>query len=259
MSSSSGPEARPVPVPEGDAVNAALVPHPSGGLRLWAAGAALVAGVAAWLVGEGLLIAYHGRLHPPMPAFPPPSVTFGIWAAEKEVAALAAAALGALLGLALGLAGGLARRSAGSAVRGGLAGFLFGAAAGFGAAFGLVGVYQANYNPRTEDLLLSLVTHAGIAAAIGAVAGAALGLGLRFRVGAALVGGLLGALGGAVLYELIGALALPAARTGAPMAAAMGPRLILPVLIAVPAALGAAWAVLNPATRKPDPKTPPAA
>jgi hypothetical protein len=172
---------------------------------------------------------------------------------------LTAASLGATLGLGLGLVGGLARGSIASAIRGGLAGLLLGGVAGGGAAMGLLSIYYANYDPRTEDLLLSLATHAGPAAAIGAATGAALGLGLRGRVIQALAGGMLGAIGGAVLYEIIGALALPFARTGAPMAAAMGPRLLLPLLIAVPAALGAAWAVLNPPTRRTKAKAPPAA
>jgi hypothetical protein len=257
MSSSLDPEARPVPIPEGAAIDAAAPGPPSGRLWIGAAAAGLAAGFTAWSIGEGLLEVYDGRLHPPLPAFPPPSVTYGIWAAQKEVASLTAASLGAVLGLGLGLVGGLARKSISSAVLGGLAGLLLGGAAGGGAAFGLLSVYFAHYNPRTDDLMLSLLTHAGPAAAIGAASGVALGIGLRGRVGLAVLGGLLGAIGGTVLYEVIGALAMPSARTSAPMAAASGTRLLLPLFIAVPAALGAAWAVLNPPTRRTKPKASP--
>ncbi|MBX6316051.1 MAG: hypothetical protein IRY99_24530, partial [Isosphaeraceae bacterium] len=59
MSSSLDPEVRPTPIPEGAVINAAADGPPAGRLWIGAVGAGLAAGLVAWSVGEGLLVAYH--------------------------------------------------------------------------------------------------------------------------------------------------------------------------------------------------------
>jgi hypothetical protein len=214
-------------------------------LMLRAAGAGLLAGLAAGLVGEGLQAAFAAQLTPKMEPIPRPETRLALLAAERTVAGLSYAGLGALLGLAMGTAGGLAGRSSGRALRAGLVGLALGAAAGGALAYVLVPVFHANKDPNGDDLILPLLVHGGIAAAVGAVAGAAFGLGLggRGRVSGGLGGGLMGALGGAVLYEVLGAVAFPMARTGEPLSNAPATRLLLHLAVAGLAAAGAAWGV----------------
>jgi hypothetical protein len=191
----------------GPLANGTAVDLPAARLWAWAVGAGLVAGLAGWLVGEGILAAYYDALHPALGAFPPPSVRLGVIQAEKEVAILTFTALGAFLGLALGVAGGVVRRSVVAAGWAGLAGLILGGVATGGAAVGLVSLYWAYQNPLDDSLLVPLLTHAGVAAAAGAAGGLALGIGLRGWVGWTFQGGLLGAAAGASLYELVGVLA----------------------------------------------------
>ena len=92
--------------------------------------AGLLAGVAAWLVGETILEAYRGRSHSQDPARggrrgrppirqSPSHERFGTFTA-----------LGAILGLSLGLSGGLARRSASAGAKAALVGCVVGSIAG---------------------------------------------------------------------------------------------------------------------------------
>src|SRR4051794_35400008 len=91
----SQPDSAPGPVDAGQPINAA-VGRPTARLWTWALGAGLAAGLVAWLVGEGLLVAYHDELTPKSGPFPKPSDTFALIAAEKFVATLTFAAQGAL-------------------------------------------------------------------------------------------------------------------------------------------------------------------
>jgi hypothetical protein len=82
--------------------------------------------------------------------------------------------------------------------------------------------------------------------AIGAVGGLAFGIGLggrRSRAIRGLLGGLLGAVAGAVLYELIGALALPGTKIMEPVAVSWGVRLLAQALAVIPATVGVAASV----------------
>jgi hypothetical protein len=147
-------------------------------LWTWAVGAGLVAGLAAWFVGERLLVAYHGELTPTGGGIPKPEVGLALIAAKKLVATLTFLTLGATLGLALGIAGGCARWCLTAAGRAGLAGLVLGGVAASGAALVLLPVYFAHHDPLDDSLVLPLMTHAGVAASIGAAGGLALGLGL---------------------------------------------------------------------------------
>jgi len=87
-----------------------------------------------------------------------------------------------------------------------------------------------------------LLAHGAAWGAIGAAGGLAFGIGLggRGRGARALTGGVVGGLAGALLYELVGALALPGTRTIDPVATTAGVRLLAQVSAVIPAALGVA-------------------
>jgi len=210
-------------------------------------GASLAAGLAAWLVGEGRLVAYHDQLRPGSGPFPPPEVALAVIATQKLVAIQTFVALGANLGLALGIAGGGVRRSVMASGWAGLAGLILGGVAAGAAAVGLVPIYFANHDPLDDSLLLPLLTHAGVAAAAGVAGGLALGLGMGGWVGRMSVGGLLGAVGGAIVYELVGALAFPSGRTGEPLSATPTTRLFFLLAVALLTAVGAVWLARTPA------------
>jgi hypothetical protein len=262
MSTSHDPEVRPdSPAGHDDAdvpIKAKAVAIPAARLWTWALGAGLAAGLAAWLVGEGLLVAYQDELAPNGGPFPPPEVTFARIAAEQFVATLTFAALGALLGFALGVAGGGARWSLVAAVWAGLAGHTLGAVATAAAARGLLPIYFAHQKPLDDSLVLPLLTHAGIAAAAGLAGGLALGLGVGGRVGSTLVGGLLGAAGGATLYEIVGALAFPSGRTGEPVSGMPVTRLFFLLAVSLLTAAGAVGMARNSALRSRSRPVPPA-
>ena len=105
----------------------------------------------------------------------------------------------------------------------------------------------------STEMASSLVVHGLPWAAIGAVAGLAFGIGLygSARAGRALLGGLLGAVAGTFLYEIIGALALPATKTIDPVAATWGIRLLAQVLAVIASAAGVAALVPSSADGRP--------
>src|SRR3954452_6659059 len=139
--------------------------------RLWTAAlaAGVVAGAIAGLGGE----AAYGF-------FPSPQATgpFGSMTAEEiqlQVradilnATLAFGPLGAVLGLALGLAGGFVRRSGRAAAVAGGTGLVVGGLLATGATAVLMLIRQRLLQTADEsDLLVALMTHGGIWAAVGA-------------------------------------------------------------------------------------------
>jgi hypothetical protein len=245
----SPPESAPGPADTGEPIIAVPVAVPTAQLWTWGVGASLAAGLAAWLAGEGGLIAYHDQLAPQSGPFPPPEVALAVIATKKLVATLTFVALGASLGFALGIAGGGARRSVDAAGWAGLAGLLLGGFAAGAAALGLLPIYFANQEPLDDSLVLPLLTHAGVAAAAGVAGGLALGLGMGGGVGRTIGGGLLGAVGGAIVYELVGALAFPSGRTGEPLSATPTTRLFFLLAVALLAAVGAIWMARAPAPK----------
>lgn len=145
---------------------------------------------------------------------------------QARLASASYGLLGGALGLVLGLAGGLWARTPGAATRAAAAGLILGAASGVAAPRGLVPLYFRALDGVSEvaessDVLWALGTHASIWAALGAAGGLALGLGLGGGARVAvrtIVGGGLGGVLAAVVYEVIGALAFPTARSGLPVA-----------------------------------------
>jgi hypothetical protein len=157
------------------------------------------------------------------------------------------AALGGLLGGLLGIVGGLARPSRGAwPVFPALAGLLLGGVAGGASARGLVPWFVRNEKPLSDDMILPLLTHGGIAVAIGLAAGAALGLG---RIGTrsgmlrGALGGLFGGALAAAIHEPAAALLFPLDQTGQPLASGVGSRLMALLLPAATIAVVAAMTV----------------
>jgi len=171
--------------------------------------------------------------------------------ARNQNAALAFGLTGTTVGLALGVAGGLARRSARAAAAAFL-GLVLGVGAGAGASLATLPVatrvHDRDPGNMSAEMASSLLTHGATWGAVGAVGGLAFGIGLggRRRAVRALLGGLLGAVAGAVLYELIGALALPGTKIMEPVAATWSVRLLAQALAVISAAVGVATLVSEP-------------
>jgi hypothetical protein len=246
--------------PSGSAVPSGVAYGPASGrsaaVRLWALGAGAVAALVSWLLIETTLNTFKPRDS----AIQRGGSTFLFPDAQERAATvtlnaeLAMGLTGATLGLLLGLAGGLARPSARAGAAAAFLGMVLGAAAGAGAAVAAVplasSVHEQDPGNMSVEMASSLLVHGLPWAAVGAAGGLAFGIGLggRARAGRALLGGLLGALAGTFLYEIIGALALPATKTIEPVAATWGIRLLSQVLAVIPTAAGVAALVHYPAT-----------
>jgi hypothetical protein len=242
---------------------APVVPAPAsvGAARLWAIGAGALAALASWLLVEATL----GTFRPRSTTERFMGSMFQIVqsgqqaAASVRNAALAFGLTGAVAGLALGLAGALARRSARAGAVAALLGLAAGAAAGSGTALALLPVasrlHDRDPGNMSAEMLSSLLAHGSTWGVVGASAGLALGVGLGVagRAVRPLAGGLVGALIGAVLYELIGALALPDVKILEPVPATWGLRLLAQILAVIPAAVGAALLAPAPAPLAPAP------
>jgi hypothetical protein len=234
---------------------------------LWPAlTAALLAGGAAWWVGERT----YNHFQPSEEAASNPYIFAALNREMKVVnarnGAMTFGALGGLLGLALGLAGGLTRRSRAGAVLGGLVGLVLGATAGALPSFGIMPWHWEHHtdDPSSINLGIPLMIHAGLWTAIGAAAGLAYALG-RGRVRplpllAAIFGGLVGAAFGTAIYEVVGAVAFPLSRTSDPFSETTATRLLARLCVAAFVALGLALALPEPpAVGKPTTgSTPPA-
>jgi hypothetical protein len=220
-------------------------------LRLWAVtlAAGLAAGLGSWFLGESI----YGRYQPELDtanSFMAPDVTNANAAKVRRAtmleASLTYATLGAVLGLALGLAGGLARGS----TRGGLAaaacGLVLGAIGGYGAAGVLAPMHERLLKPVGDDLIVAIIVQGGICAVVGALSGAAFGLGFggdgrRFDL-RAVVGGLLGAVAGLIVYQMGGGIAFPFDDTSLPVSSTWGTRLFARTAVSGFAAVGVALA-----------------
>jgi hypothetical protein len=159
--------------------------------------------------------------------------------------AVAYAVLGGVLGLTLGCAGGVARRSTGSAIVAGLCGSMTGTALGAGISW-LVLPQFFDWNRRLGNeepsLLIGLVLHGAVWAAIGAAGGMAFGLGLgeRRKLPHAVAGGLIGAIVGTAVYEVIGAALFPLDGTALPVSDTWKSRLLARLAVACGTTLVAA-------------------
>lgn len=158
-------------------------------------------------------------------------------------ATLAYGLQGSILGLLLGLAGVVA--GGGARARAALlaipAGLLVGGL-GVAASLGLFPLWMRHQDPIAGDLALSLLTHGGVWAVVGAGGGLAFALGMGLRPAGmvrAALGGLAGGALGAVIYEFVGSLAFPIAQIGHPYASEAAPRFLAHAAVDILAALGA--------------------
>jgi hypothetical protein len=149
-------------------------------------------------------------------------------ATEIGNAALAFAILGGSLGLGLGLVGGLARGNVRAGLSAAGVGAVLGAVAGMAASYCLIPVFQARFDMVEQDLMIPLLTQGGIWAAVGAMGGLALGIGLGGwdRMARCVAGGLLGGVLGTVVYELAGAFVFPLDKTYQPLSETASSRLL---------------------------------
>ncbi|HZW29932.1 MAG TPA: hypothetical protein VFF52_04445 [Isosphaeraceae bacterium] len=211
-------------------------------------GLALLAGAAAWLVGESTLDSFHTSkaaenyqrpeiLNQEMPRV------------SSLNGAVGFGPFGALLGLAMGLAGGLARRSLGGAVLGAVAGLILGTAAGVLPSFAVMPWHWAHRNddPSSTELMVPLMVHLCLWSGIGLAAGLAFGIGgsgfQPARLIEAAFVGLVGAVLGTFIFEIGGAFLFPLARTASPFSVTPETRLLARLCVAGCVGLVALWAL----------------
>jgi hypothetical protein len=252
------PPAGPADVPPADPPSP---PAPTTGtarpgrLRAWALSAGMVAGLASWLGGESIRGLFEvtpltaGGLSEPEELVAKNRLSRV--AAQSRGGASAFGMLGATLGLALGLAGGMSRRDPRAALMAGAMGLVLAGAAGAGVAMGLVRLYFQNQDPQSNSLLLPLLVHCGIWSTIGLAAGVAFGIGVGGRGRALRSGlcGLQGAIVAAVLFEVVGALSFPTAKTHYPVSEEAASRLLALLAVSLFIAAGAVVGAQDPRPR----------
>lgn len=184
--------------------------------------AAVLAAAAAWPVVER----FHAYFQPSAKAAAE-AYNFGPLNAETREAnakngAICFGTLGGLLGLALGAAGGLARRSGGGMLVAAAVGAVLGVAAGALPALPLMPEAHNYKDEMLSQPAIGFGIHLGLWVPLGAAAGLAYALG-RHGFSArhlilGLAGGLVGTAVGTLIYEVVGAVALPMHATQNPFA-----------------------------------------
>jgi hypothetical protein len=239
--------------PQSSTGRSTLVPDLVHGLWGWVLGAGVLAGLLTWGGGEVAWEGVRSAQAPKIIARPTAADRDTVIRQIVSSTAVSFIQEGAILGVVLGLAGGFARRSARAALLAALVGGGLGAAVAAAAAHGLLPIYYRNVDDEGSSLTLPLLTHGGIWAAAGAVAGLAFGLGLggRGRWLRCALGGLLGGIAATMVYELVGALAFPLDKTSQPVSATVVSRLFaqftVAVFVAAAAGLGLAQ---SPSSRR---------
>jgi hypothetical protein len=215
--------------------------------RVWAAAllGAAVASVSCWLLGELAVGAFQPRLFM-VERLGQTSVqptTASKNSADLKNAILAHAIYGCVIGLVMGIAGGMAARSLQRAVIVALGAQAVGAIVSAGASFVILPFFFRNSVPDMNDLLLPILLHGGIWAAIGAVGGAAFACGagrpprlIPLAVGDACVAAFLAS----IVFHLASAEVFPEGRSIDPVAGSSIVRLLAVALLAGFIAVGAA-------------------
>jgi len=160
--------------------------------------------------------------------------------AITQTAALVYGAFGGLLGLGLGLTGGLTSGRTGSVKLAAVIGAAGGLAAGALAALAVLPPYLNWAGDSLGDPVPSLAMHCGLWVPLGAVAGLAFGAGYRGvrRAGSFALGGAIGTAVGTVVYDILGAAALPLSETSDPIAGTWPARLLTFLLLALSIGVG---------------------
>lgn len=217
--------------------------------RLWASAllGGLIAAGLSWGAGETSVNAFRAK-----EVGDPLKETIDLPGINRVIvqnASLAHGLQGALLGLTLGIAGGLARRPPRVSVVPSLVGLATGGVLGAATSYGVFTAFHTLTDANSSELIPSLLAHGGLAALVGASGGLAFGLASEGwgRAGRCAIGGMAGAVLGAVLFEVVGAVVFPVAKTGDPIAAEGSARLLWHALVNLLAALGAAAVAEAPA------------
>jgi hypothetical protein len=221
--------------------------------------AGLIAGAASWFAGEVIFNRYESDLTPTLKLQPTPDDMRRWRHAQLYSATLTFAALGGLFGLAMGFSGGLGRRSVIASTTAAILGLVLGTVAAFSVAILLVSNFYKKHEPQSVDMVLPLLTHGGIWAAVGAIGGLAFGLGLgaHGRWKTSVLGGVLGAAAATVIYEIVGALAFASLKTDLPLSASITTRGMAQLLVATLPAVGIGVALGQSPKRKAESSAPP--
>jgi hypothetical protein len=206
--------------------------------------AAVLTAVGAWQVGERMHDHFGASVKASTARFDFSQLNKEMAIANGKNGAAVFGTLGGLLGLSLGFVGGLSRRSAIAAVSAAVFGLILGAAAGALPAF-VVMPWQWNHrhdDPFNASMIQPMLIHAALWSALGAAAGLAYAIG-RARpslpsLAEGLLGGLLGAVVGTAVYDLVGAVEFPFAKTSEPFAETSGTRLLAHLCVAAFVAAG---------------------
>jgi hypothetical protein len=229
---------RPEPLVKGpDTESLMLAP-----LRSWilALGAAVIAGLLTWAVGEKT----YGHYRPPKEAyknrFAFAEVNRHELVADRKNGAIAFGTFGACLGLLGGAAGGLERRSMRALVIAAPAGLVSAGLLGGVAGYALAPMVPQFYDDKNPTIVLPVLVRGGIVAAVGLAAGLAFGLGREGPRGLLrpLAGGLIGSVLGIVAVEVIYALAFPMVRNDHAIPLSATTRLLCYLCVAIGAAVG---------------------
>jgi hypothetical protein len=199
----------------------------------------MLAGVAAWLVGESTFDYFKPSEAAAENYRDASALNREMLGVRARNGALTFGVLGGLLGLALGLAGGISRRSSHGALMGAVTGLILGTAAGALPSFGVMPWQwrHRNDDPSTTQLLMPLLVHIGLWSGVGLAAGLAFGIGSRgftpSRLFEAALAGLVGAIVGTFVFEMMGALLFPLDHTADPFSETPSTRLLARLCVAV--------------------------
>jgi len=216
---------------------------------------AMLAGVAAWLVGEYTLDYFKPSEAAAENYRNPRALNLEMPGVESRNGALAFGALGGLLGLAMGLAGGLSRRSSHWALMAAMVGLILGTAAGALPSFAVMPWQwrHRNDDPSTANLVMPLLVHLGLWSGVGLTAGLAFGIGSGgfkpSRLFETALAGLVGAMVGTFLFEMAGAFLFPLAMTADPFSVTPSTRLLARLCVAGFVGLGAIRSLAPEAAR----------
>jgi hypothetical protein len=207
--------------------------------------AGLGAGLLAFGLGELTYDFYKAKLVPtnmmgsiamlPSPATQQTAIT--------QNSVLAYAELGAMLGLFLGIAGGLVRKSVRGAGIGGALGIVLGGALGAVLPFATFPVFfRAVDQLEVDPMIIGLGLHVVVWGLLGGAAGVAFGVaqGRPMRLLHYFVLGFFGAAVGSGVYEAVGGMFFPLAKTDQPLALEWQARFLARMFVAlgVAAAIG---------------------
>jgi hypothetical protein len=232
----TAPEPAAAPLPAQTAVTDIREPR----ALVYTIGAALVAGLLAWGIGEQT----YGYYRPSAASqsgrdFRALNREEGT--SDQKNSAIAFGTFGALLGLLFGAAGGALRRSIPSGAGAALAGLMLGGIGGVMMSYALAPIFRRLLSDESPSLVGSFLVRGGIWGVVGMMAGLALGWGWKGTRGipGALVGGLAGSICGTIAFEVVNAVLFPADRNDAVIPSSTQTRLLAFLFVSVGAAIGA--------------------